>query len=166
MKKILSLVLVALMVATMCACGTTEPTKAPATNAPTKVGSYYAYSNTDITKKNQGLNIGTYKSEINTTTLSAYDPKKVTAATTSANGVFEAGRYGVLQAADLVLNLRQAVLSPSEKVSLDDAIGRICAAPAVACPPAVPIVISGERITSAHLEVMRYYGYESIEVVK
>jgi predicted small lipoprotein YifL len=35
MKKILSLVLVALMVATMCACGTTEPTKAPATNAPT-----------------------------------------------------------------------------------------------------------------------------------
>jgi arginine/lysine/ornithine decarboxylase len=72
----------------------------------------------------------------------------------------------VLQAADLVLNLRQAVLSPSEKVSLDDAIGRICAAPTVACPPAVPIVISGERITSAHLEVMRYYGYESIEVVK
>lgn len=35
MKKVLSLVLVALMVATMCACGTTEPTKAPATNAPT-----------------------------------------------------------------------------------------------------------------------------------
>ena len=72
----------------------------------------------------------------------------------------------VLQAADLVLNLRQAVLSPSEKVSLDDAIGRICAAPTVACPPAVPIVISGERITEAHIKAMKYYGYESINVVK
>lgn len=71
-----------------------------------------------------------------------------------------------LTAADLVLDLRQAVLGRSEMVALDDAVGRICAAPTVACPPAVPVVISGERITEAHTKAMKYYGYESINVVK
>ncbi|MBR5797413.1 MAG: amino acid decarboxylase [Clostridia bacterium] len=65
-----------------------------------------------------------------------------------------------------VLSLRQAVLSPSETIPLDDAVGRICAAPTVACPPAVPIVISGERITETHVRAMKYYGHEQIEVIK
>ena len=72
----------------------------------------------------------------------------------------------VLTAADLVFDVRQAVLAQSETVLLDDAVGRICAAPMVACPPAVPVVISGERITQAHIKAMKYYGYESINVVK
>jgi arginine/lysine/ornithine decarboxylase len=66
----------------------------------------------------------------------------------------------------IVLSLRQAVLSPSETVSVDRAIGRICASPTVACPPAVPIVISGEMITEAHIRAMKYFGHQSIEVVK
>jgi arginine/lysine/ornithine decarboxylase len=36
----------------------------------------------------------------------------------------------------------------------------------VACPPAVPIVISGEMITEAHIRAMKYFGHQSIEVVK
>lgn len=72
----------------------------------------------------------------------------------------------IQQAPDIALGLRQAVLGLSETVSLDDAIGRICAAPTVACPPAVPIVISGERITAVHIQAMKYYGYESVSVIK
>lgn len=71
-----------------------------------------------------------------------------------------------VQMSEIVLDLRQALLSPSETISIDDAVGRICASPTVACPPAVPIVISGERMTQAHVNVMKYYGHERIEVIK
>ena len=70
------------------------------------------------------------------------------------------------QSSEIVLTPRQAILSPSEIVSLDDALGRICAAPTVSCPPAVPIVISGERIGGEHIAAMKYYGHNTIEVVK
>jgi arginine/lysine/ornithine decarboxylase len=70
------------------------------------------------------------------------------------------------QSSEIVLTPRQAILSPSEIVSLDDALGRICAAPTVSCPPAVPIVISGERISGEHIAAMKYYGHSTIEVVK
>ncbi|MBQ8388650.1 MAG: amino acid decarboxylase [Clostridia bacterium] len=65
-----------------------------------------------------------------------------------------------------ILTPRQAILAPSETVPRCEAVGRICAAPTVACPPAVPIVMSGERITHAHTELMAYYGHSSIEVIK
>jgi arginine/lysine/ornithine decarboxylase len=70
------------------------------------------------------------------------------------------------QSSEIVLTPRQAILSPSEIVALDDALGRICAAPTVSCPPAVPIVISGERIGGEHIAAMKYYGHSTIEVVK
>ena len=64
------------------------------------------------------------------------------------------------------LSIREAIFSSCERVSVENAVGRICAAPTVACPPAVPIVMSGERITHAHTELMSYYGHSSIEVIK
>ena len=73
---------------------------------------------------------------------------------------------GIPQSPEIVLTPRQAILSPSETVALDDALGRICASPTVSCPPAVPIVISGERIAREHIAAMKYYGHSTIEVVK
>lgn len=70
------------------------------------------------------------------------------------------------QTSEIVLSPREAVLGQSETVPIDSAIGRICAAPTVACPPAVPIVISGERINEAHVRAMKYYGYEDVCVIK
>ena len=61
---------------------------------------------------------------------------------------------------------RRAMLAPSETVSLADAVGRVCASPTVSCPPAVPVVMSGEEVTYAHIQVMKYYGYETIEVIR
>ena len=65
-----------------------------------------------------------------------------------------------------ILTPRQAILAPSETVPLNEAVGRICGAPTVACPPAVPIVISGELIKEEHIKLMKYYGYGSVEVVR
>jgi iron complex transport system substrate-binding protein len=45
------------------------------------------------------------------------------------------------------MTLRQAVFAPSEVAPVGEAAGRVCAAPTVACPPAIPIAVSGEVIT-------------------
>ena len=65
-----------------------------------------------------------------------------------------------------VLSPREALFAPRELVPLDLARGRICAEAAVSCPPAVPPVMSGECIDDATIAVCRYYGIESIAVVK
>jgi arginine/lysine/ornithine decarboxylase len=64
------------------------------------------------------------------------------------------------------LSVRHAMLSAQEFVPVDHAQGRICAAPTVSCPPAVPIVISGEEITSNAVRLFRLYGIETVAVVK
>ncbi len=63
------------------------------------------------------------------------------------------------------LSIRQAVLSSSQLVPLDRALGRVCAAPAVSCPPAVPIAVSGEEITPEVLALLRACGAEAVRVV-
>ena len=56
--------------------------------------------------------------------------------------------------------------SEKEFVDVSAAEGRICASPAVTCPPAVPPVISGEVITKTAIDCMLHYGIDKIEVVK
>lgn len=63
------------------------------------------------------------------------------------------------------LSIREAVFSASETVESRNAVGRICACPTVSCPPAIPIVISGELIDEASVKLLLYYGIENIEVV-
>ena len=65
-----------------------------------------------------------------------------------------------------VLSLREAVFSASENVNIADSLDRICAAPTVACPPAIPIVLSGERINENDIALMQKYGIKNIDVVK
>ena len=60
---------------------------------------------------------------------------------------------------------RQAIMSKNEAVSIDKALGRVLAAPSVACPPAVPIAVCGEVIDQNAIELFRYYGIEKIRVI-
>lgn len=64
-----------------------------------------------------------------------------------------------------VISLRDAVLSSSETVPVCCSLGRVCAETAVSCPPAVPVVISGERITKEDVALFEYYGIEKVKVV-
>ena len=68
--------------------------------------------------------------------------------------------------AQCAMSIREAILSDSEILPVKNAEGRICASPTVSCPPAVPILVSGERIDKASIELLRYYGIEKIEVTK
>ena len=65
-----------------------------------------------------------------------------------------------------VISVRDAVFKESETVSIKNAVGRICAEPTVSCPPAVPIAVSGEKITKEAVCLFGYYGIDEIRVVK
>ena len=65
-----------------------------------------------------------------------------------------------------VLSIRQALLSPSEIIPVEESKGRILAAASVGCPPAVPIVVCGEKIDGSAIRCFRYYGIETVSVVK
>ena len=65
-----------------------------------------------------------------------------------------------------VMSIRKALLSPQEELPLEACPGRVLAAPTVSCPPAVPILVCGERIDQAALRCFRYYGLSRCTVVK
>ena len=64
-----------------------------------------------------------------------------------------------------VCSVREALFSPHETVPVQKALGRICGAPTVACPPAIPIAVSGEEITQEALELFMHYHVESVDVI-
>lgn len=64
------------------------------------------------------------------------------------------------------MGIRSALLAPAEEVPVAAAAGRVCAAPTVGCPPAVPVVVSGEEISPDAAAVFRYYGIETVRVVR
>ncbi|MBR3961874.1 MAG: aminotransferase class V-fold PLP-dependent enzyme [Clostridia bacterium] len=63
------------------------------------------------------------------------------------------------------VSVRRAVFAKSERAAVRESVGRICAAPTVSCPPAVPIIISGELIDGRAVELLEKYGVEFIEVI-
>jgi len=65
-----------------------------------------------------------------------------------------------------ILTPREAILSEDEELPANHCLGRILAAVTVGCPPAVPIVVSGERIEKVHLDAFAYYGITTCWVVK
>lgn len=64
------------------------------------------------------------------------------------------------------MGIRAALLAPAEEVPVAAAAGRVCAAPTVGCPPAVPVVVSGEEISPDAAAVFCYYGIETVRAVR
>lgn len=64
------------------------------------------------------------------------------------------------------MTIRNAIFSPCETLPINEAKGRICASPTVSCPPAVPLIMSGERINSDTIELFDRYGIKEVDVVK
>lgn len=77
-----------------------------------------------------------------------------------------AGEFAVLERGlHRRCTIRQAVFAPQEQLPAEQAIGRICAMPTVSCPPAIPIVVSGEQITPAAAAWMKRYHVEEVSVI-
>ncbi|MBR3502615.1 MAG: amino acid decarboxylase [Clostridia bacterium] len=64
------------------------------------------------------------------------------------------------------MTIREALFAPDELLPVRAAIGRVCAAPTVSCPPAIPIAVSGEEITDEVAAAFERFGVEEISVVK
>lgn len=65
-----------------------------------------------------------------------------------------------------VMTVREAIMSPSVEIDVSEAVGRILASATVSCPPAIPVVVCGERIDECAVECFRYYGIKRCRVVK
>ena len=72
----------------------------------------------------------------------------------------------VPSATERVLSVRDAMLSASAEVTIEDAHGEVLASASVSCPPAVPILIAGERIDKNAIECFGYYGIDKVRVVR
>jgi len=68
--------------------------------------------------------------------------------------------------AEQIMSVRKAYFSSGEVLSVEQAQGRICRMPTATCPPAIPIVVPGERIDEAAVKSFIYYGINFVEVVK
>ena len=68
--------------------------------------------------------------------------------------------------AEKALSIREAMLSARVRIPVEKAEEKICASPCVSCPPAIPIAVSGERITREHIEIFKTYGIDEIDIVK
>lgn len=64
-----------------------------------------------------------------------------------------------------VFSVREASFAESETIPTSECAGRILAAADIACPPAVPIVVCGERIHSEIVNCLHYYGIEYCNVM-
>lgn len=71
-----------------------------------------------------------------------------------------------LSTPERVIGIREAYFSKSSVVNADSAEGRILANASVGCPPAVPIVVSGERISREAIECFKYYGIRTCAVIE
>jgi arginine/lysine/ornithine decarboxylase len=75
-------------------------------------------------------------------------------------------RTPIIQPLKRAMTPRAALLSPTEIISVNDAVGRVLADVTVSCPPAVPIATCGEIIDENTVELFNYYGIKTCVVVK
>lgn len=71
-----------------------------------------------------------------------------------------------LEQSKKVMNVRQALFAQSTMIEVSKSLGQVCSSVSVSCPPAILPVIPGEVISESSIEVMKYYGIETVRVVK
>ena len=71
-----------------------------------------------------------------------------------------------LEQSKKAMNVRQALFSSSITLDVSKSLGQVCSSVTVSCPPAILPVIPGEVVSESSIEVMKYYGIETVRVVK
>ncbi len=64
------------------------------------------------------------------------------------------------------LSIRTAIFGDSEILPVGESLGKVVADVSVGCPPAVPVIISGEVVDATAIECFKYYGIKEIKVLK
>ena len=64
------------------------------------------------------------------------------------------------------ISIREAILSSSVSLPVEQCVGRVVAMTSVVCPPAVPIAVAGEVIDENALECFEYYKIKKCNVIE
>ncbi|HHX57126.1 MAG TPA: aminotransferase class I/II-fold pyridoxal phosphate-dependent enzyme [Clostridiales bacterium] len=64
------------------------------------------------------------------------------------------------------MSMRDAVFSEYEEIEVEESLGRVCASVKIPCPPAVPIIVSGEIVSEECIKILKRYGISRINVIK
>lgn len=73
--------------------------------------------------------------------------------------------YPEIPRAVVKMGIREAAFAPSKTVNVSEAEGKICAMTVTCCQPSVPVVISGEEITSDVIKILKRYSICQINVL-
>lgn len=71
----------------------------------------------------------------------------------------------IIPSPEQVLSVREAMLALSKEVPVNDSCGNVLASASVSCPPAIPVVVCGERISEAAIECFQYYGITECRII-
>ena len=72
----------------------------------------------------------------------------------------------IIKRAEKVFSQSEALMKNCEKMPVERALGRVLATPTVSCPPAIPIVLCGEKIDAQAIECFKYYGIDFCYTIK
>ena len=61
--------------------------------------------------------------------------------------------------------LSRAIYKGIKEIPVEQSVGKICADLSVSCPPAIPILICGEKIDETAVESFKYYGVSKVKVI-
>ena len=75
-------------------------------------------------------------------------------------------RPPVISTPERVLSVREALFAASRAVPVSECCGKVLASASVSCPPAIPIVVCGERIGEAAIRCFEYYGIKECRVIE
>ena len=87
------------------------------------------------------------------------------AAAASGSGCRQPDRMPLRGRPETVCTVREAMLSPAERIPAAQSLGQVLARPGVSCPPAVPILMPGERIDEAAVAAFAKYGIGEVSVL-
>ncbi len=65
-----------------------------------------------------------------------------------------------------VTSFKEALFSISEEIEAKNSLGRVLSTVSLSCPPAVPIIMCGERVNENTLKCFEYYNIQKINVIK
>lgn len=65
-----------------------------------------------------------------------------------------------------IMSPREATMSVSREFDANKCIGKVLASANISCPPAIPIIVCGEKIDESATQVFKYYGIDKIRCVE
>ena len=65
-----------------------------------------------------------------------------------------------------VVSLKEAIFSKTVTLPINQCLGKIAAEFNISCPPAVPILVCGERIDQKAIDCFEYYGIDNCKVIE